>query len=102
MNKTVYYPLPPCSPQARQKESEKLFTLITPEPWQTDEKLFDSRVKVIRLERVYSNQAQMGVRTAIRQALYKNAKNYDYALSHAPQLNDIVGAAVIKEIKNST
>lgn len=84
------------SPDFSEADTDKLFTLITPEPWGKDD-----RIQIIKLEKVYETLAKMGVRTAIRKVFDSNTKNYKHAIAHREELNNKLGAAILKEIKES-
>ena len=83
------------SPDFSKSESEKLFTLVTPEDQP------GKRLGIIKLEVIYRDLARMGVRTAIRTILDQEVKDYKTALSRRTDLNNKIGAAVIKEVETS-
>ncbi len=77
-------------------EADKLFTLITPEPY-----LNDSRMMVIKLEKVYSQLAKMSVRSTIRNVFDENAKNYKEAMANRKKMGSLIAVAILKDIKES-
>lgn len=85
------------SPDFSKKESDKLFTLITPEPMEGG----DSRIRVIRLENIYKNLGKLEVRSAIRRTFDYQVKTYKQALASRNQLNDAIGSDVMKAIVES-
>lgn len=84
------------SPDFSKKESEKLFTLVTPEPYENE-----NRIKVIRLEKVYKTLAKMEVRTAIRKAFDEHGKNYKDVMQKRNEIDAQIAKAVIAAIADS-
>ena len=85
------------SPDFSQEDADKLFTLITPEPAEGK----DTRLQVIKLEKVYDTLARISVRSAIRAVFDKHAKNYKHALANRESLNVHLAEAVLKTVKES-
>lgn len=85
------------TPDFSHKDSDKLFTLITPEKLNAN----DDRVQVIRLEKIYDMLGKMGVRSTIRKVFDEHGKNYKNVLINRTKINDILSKEIIKELSES-
>lgn len=85
---------------SKDEDTEKLFTLITPEDWKDNK-----RMQVIRLEKIYEQSAKLAVRGTIRETFDKSfeskKRTYQAAMGNRDKLNTDIAAAVIREVKES-